>query len=82
MAVRYYDLIRDMTNPFNIVFCLVAYARQKGLLQRSRVLHSCPHKIQGELEEQVVALRRRNYLPSFSSKNFDMIFSASVVSGK
>jgi len=95
MAVRYYDLIRDMKNPFNHRLRLVAYARQKGikaaarefhttaptvrkwvrrqaelglkgLQERSRAPHSCPHKIQGELEEQVVALRRQ--LPTFGAQ--------------
>jgi len=38
----------------------------QGLEERSRAPHSCPHKIQGELEEQVVALRRR--LPTFGAQ--------------
>ena len=35
----------------------------KGLQELSRAPRSCPHKITGEVERQVVALRRR--LPTF-----------------
>jgi transposase len=38
----------------------------QGLEERSRAPHSCPHKIQGELEERVVALRRQ--LPTFGAQ--------------
>lgn len=37
-----------------------------GLQELSRAPHSCPHKIQGELERQVVALRRQ--LPTFGAQ--------------
>ena len=92
--VRYFDLIRQMKNPFNYRLSLVGYARQHGLkaaarafqttvptvrkwlrrrraeglpgLQdRSRAPHRCPHKIQGELERIVVALRQQ--LPTFGA---------------
>lgn len=38
----------------------------KGLEERSRAPHSCPHKIGGELAKRVVALRRQ--LPSFGAQ--------------
>src|SRR5579872_5796078 len=38
----------------------------KGLQELSRAPHSCPHKIVGELERRVVALRRR--LPTFGAQ--------------
>ena len=38
----------------------------KGLQERSRAPHCCPHKIVGELAERVVALRRR--LPRFGAR--------------
>jgi len=92
--IRYFELIRQMKNPFNDRLGLVAYARQhglkaaarafqttvptgrkwrrryqaegpKGLVERSRAPHHCPHKIPGELERIVVALRKP--LPSFGA---------------
>jgi transposase len=44
------------------------YARQglKGLQELSRAPHSCPHKIVGELAQQVVELRRQ--LPTFGAR--------------
>jgi transposase len=91
----YFDLIRQMKNPFNFRLTLVTYARQHslkdaaqvfqttvrtvrkwvrryaqqglgGLKERSRAPHSCPHKIQGALEQQVVDLRRQ--LPTFGAQ--------------
>ncbi len=38
----------------------------QGLKELSRAPHHCPHKIQGELEQQVVALRRQ--LPTFGAQ--------------
>ena len=38
----------------------------KGLQERSRAPHSCPHKIGGERAQQVVELRRR--LPTFGAR--------------
>ncbi len=38
----------------------------KGLQELPRAPHSCPHKISGELERQVVALRRQ--LPTFGAR--------------
>jgi len=38
----------------------------KGLQELSRAPHSCPHKITGELAQQVVELRRR--LPTFGAR--------------
>jgi transposase len=38
----------------------------KGLQEVSRAPHSCPHKIQGELAQRVVELRRR--LPTFGAR--------------
>jgi len=38
----------------------------KGLRERSRAPHSCPHKITGELAQRVVELRRQ--LPSFGAR--------------
>ncbi len=38
----------------------------KGLQELSRAPHSCPHKIQGELVQRVVELRRR--LPTFGAR--------------
>ncbi|MBZ5516102.1 MAG: helix-turn-helix domain-containing protein [Acidobacteriia bacterium] len=38
----------------------------KGLQERSRAPHSCPHKIVGELAQRVVELRRR--LPTFGAR--------------
>ena len=40
MAVRYYDLIRDMKNAFNHRLRLVQYARQKGLKATAREVRS------------------------------------------
>jgi transposase len=93
--VLYFDLIRQMKNPFSYRLRLVAHAREhgikatarafrttvptvrkwfrrwqeqrlKGLQELSRAPHSCPHKITGELVQQVVQLRRQ--LPSFGAR--------------
>ncbi len=90
----YFELIRQMKNPFNYRLCLVDYARPrgiraaarafrttvptvrkwlrryqaegpKGLVERSRAPHHCPHKIQGERERIVVALHKQ--LPTFGA---------------
>lgn len=92
---RYFDLVRQMKNPYSYRLSLVDYARThgikaaarifqttvptvrkwlrryqaqgpKGLQALSRAPHRCPHKIGGELERQVVALRR--LLPTFGAQ--------------
>jgi transposase len=92
--LRYFELIRQMKNPFDYRLCLVDYARQdgikaaarafqttvptvrkwlrryrapglKGLQELSRAPPHGPHKIQGERERLVVALRQQ--LPPFGA---------------
>jgi transposase len=92
---RYFDLVRQMKNPYSYRLSLVDYARThgikagarifqttvptvrkwlrryqaqgpKGLQALSRAPHRCPHKIGGELERQVVTLRR--LLPTFGAQ--------------
>ena len=108
--LRYFELIRQMKNPFNYRFGLVGYARQhgikaaarafqttvptvrkwlrryraqglKGLQELSRAPHHCPHKIQGERERIVVALRQQ--LPTFGAarlrREWDLPLSAMAI---
>jgi transposase len=92
--IRYFELIRQMKNPFNYRLSLVGYARQHGLKATARAFqttvptvrkwlrryqaqglpglqelarapHSCPHKITGERERIVIALRKQ--LPTFGA---------------
>ena len=108
--LRYFELIRQMKNPFNYRLGLVGYARQhgikaaarafqttvptvrkwlrryraqglKGLQELSRAPHHCPHKIQGERERIVVALRQQ--LPTFGAarlrREWDLPLSAMAI---
>jgi len=108
--LRYFELIRQMKNPFNYRLGLVDYARShsrkaaarafrttvptvrkwlrryqaegaKGLVERSRAPHHCPHKIQGERERIVVALRQQ--LPTFGAarlrREWDLPLSAMAI---
>jgi transposase len=56
------------TTPPTVRKWLRRYQAQglKGLQELSRAPHTCPHKIQGELERQVVTLRRQ--LPTFGAQ--------------
>jgi hypothetical protein len=53
MAVRYYDLIRDMKNPFNHRLRLVAYARQKGIKAPAREFHTTVPPVRKWVRRQV-----------------------------
>jgi len=102
---RYFDLIRQMKNPYNFRLSLVDYARQhgikaaartfqttvrtvrkwlrryqaqglKGLEELSRAPRSCPHKVRGDRERQVLAWRRQ--LPTFSAQRLRREFGLPV----
>jgi transposase len=51
----------------------------KGLVERSRAPHHCPHQVRGERERQVVALRRQ--LPTFSAQRLRREFDLPVSPG-
>ncbi len=51
----------------------------QGLEELSRAPHSCPHKVQGEREGQVVALRRQ--LPTFGAQRLRREFDLPVSPG-
>ena len=48
----------------------------KGLQERSRAPRSCPHKVRGAQEQQVLALRRQ--LPTFSAQRLRQEFDLPV----
>lgn len=88
---RYFDLVRQMKNPYSYRLALVDYARAhgaqvaaaryqpqgaKGLQALSRAPHRCPHKVGGEIEKQVLALRR--HLPTFSAQRLRRDFGPGV----
>jgi transposase len=102
---RYFDLVRQMKNPYSYRLALVDYARAhgikaaarafqttvptvrkwlrryqaqgaKGLQALSRAPHRCPHKVGGEIEKPVLALRR--HLPTFSAQRLRRDFGPGV----
>src|SRR5260370_26302359 len=104
-AAPYFDLVREMRDPYNHRLRLVQFARQHGIkptarhfattvptvrkwLRRvrqhvpsgarghRRAHRQCPHKTSPEIEQQVLALRRK--LPTFGAARLKREFDLTV----